>query len=79
MTVPSDSRRRISASKAVNDLEAGDLVRRKGHRGVGLVEDVNNDGFAWIAWSQTHRDYLPLVALRKVRAGGHDLDRRKRP
>lgn len=74
MTV-SESRRRLSASKAVNDLQAGDLVRRKGHRGVGIVESVI-DGTATVAWDAARKDILPVSAFRRIRAIGHDLDRK---
>lgn len=61
--------------KRLSDIQVGDLVRRKGCRGVGLVESIEN-GFAVVAWSKDHRDILPLLTLRRVNAGGHDLDKR---
>ena len=72
-----DSRRQLSARKLANDLQEGDLVRRKGHRGVGFLEEVR-DGYAWVSWKDSRKEYLPLVALRRIRPGGHDFDRRQR-
>ena len=61
--------------RLVNDLQVGDFVRRVGHRGVGLVENIDN-GFAVIAWDKDRRDVLPLGILRRVKSGGHSLDAR---
>lgn len=74
MIVASDRRRLLS--RRLHDLEPGDFVRRKGHRGVGLVESVAN-GFAWVAWKDARKDYLPVIALRRVHSKGCDLDVRK--
>jgi hypothetical protein len=71
------SSRRIQAGKTVRDIEGGDFVRRKGYRGVGFVEEVLPDGFAWVSWPNGRKDLLPRVMLRRVRAGGHDLDSRR--
>jgi hypothetical protein len=68
-------KRRLSSQKLVRDLTAGDFVRLKGHRGVGLVERIDND-WAKVAWKNTEPTYHPLVSLRRVRAGGSDFDRR---
>lgn len=71
----SDRRRRLSAAKAIVDIQQGDYVRRAlGSRKVGLVEQVFPEGFAWVAWSPDSRAYLPIAALRKVRAAGHQFD-----
>ena len=76
--IMSDRRKRLSAAKSISDVEQGDYVRRAlGSRKVGLVEAVFPEGYAWVAWSPESRSYLPIAALRKVRAGGHDLDARK--
>lgn len=78
MIVADHSRKRLSASaKAIMDIAVGDYVRRSlGSRRVGLVEEVHANGFAWVSWSADRRDYLPLAALRKIRAGGSNFDRR---
>lgn len=72
MTVSARKRRIVAA---LSDLEAGDMVRRVGHRGVGLVESVDQ-GFAWVAWKEDRKDYLPLCVLRRVRPVGSSFDRR---
>ena len=59
--------------RMVNDLQEGDFARRVGHRGVGLVENIEN-GFALIAWDKDRRDILPLGIVRRVKSGGHRLD-----
>lgn len=79
MIVTDDRRRRLNAVRSVNDVQQGDLVRRKGHRGVGIIEEEPAHGFAWVGWDNGRRDYLPLVALRKVKPGGSDFDVRKQP
>lgn len=76
--IMSRARRFNAIARILNDLEPGEFVRRKGLRGVGLVESVGN-GFAWVAWKDGRKDYLPIVMLRRVRPAGHDLDARKRP
>lgn len=75
MTVASSNRRRLSAARGIIDLQTGDLVRRMGYRGVGLVEEVIH-GFAWVSWKDSRKDYLPICVLRKVRACGHEFDAR---
>lgn len=77
MTV-SDRKRRLEAAKSIEDIEAGDLVRRYGHRGVGLVEGAPQHGFVWVSWGDGRKDYLPLAALRRIVPGGSDYDRRGR-
>jgi hypothetical protein len=80
MTMADDRRKRLNAAKSISDVEQGDYVRRAlGSRRVGLVEEVHNDGFAWVLWNQDQREYLPLAALRKVRPAGHDFDARREP
>jgi hypothetical protein len=74
--IVSRARRFNAISRLLNDLEPGEFVRRKALRGVGLVESVGQ-GFAWVAWKDGRKDYLPIVMLRRVRATGHDLDARK--
>jgi hypothetical protein len=74
----SDRARRLSAAKSVKDIEQGDYVRRAlGSRRAGLIEEVHDDGFAWVQWSPCRREYLPIAALRKIPPGGHELDARK--
>jgi hypothetical protein len=68
-------KRRLSAQKVIKDVSEGDFVRLKGHRGVGLVERIDND-WAKVAWKNVEATYHPLVSLRRVRAGGSDFDRR---
>lgn len=74
--IVSSERRRQAIHKRLNDLQPGDLARRKGHRGVGIVESVG-DGFAWIAWKDGRKDYLPVIALRRITPGGADYDVRR--
>ena len=75
--IVSDRKRLSAKAKQIVDVEVGDYVRRSlGTRRVGLVEQVFPDGFAWVAWSPDLRSYLPLAALRKVRPGGSEFDRR---
>jgi hypothetical protein len=69
--------RRLRAERAVNDLAVGDLVRRRFHAGVGLITAAS-DGWAWVAWGNGRRDYLPFPALRKVAATGHGFDARRK-
>lgn len=69
---------RRKAQREIEDISAGDLVRRMYHRGVGLVESEPEHGFVWISWKDGRRDYLPLVMLRKIMAGGSEYDRRKK-
>ena len=76
MTV-TDRKRRLDAAKSINDIEPGDMVRRYGHRGVGLVESEPEHGFVWVAWKDGRRDYLPLAGLRIVKPGGSEFDRRR--
>jgi hypothetical protein len=72
--------RRLQARKTIRDIEEGDCVRRKGRRGIGFIEEVLVDGFAWVSWLDGRKDLLPRVMLRRVRGVGHDLDgRRWRP
>lgn len=75
MTV-SDRKKRLTAARDISDVEAGDLVRRYGHRRVGIVEEVN-EGHALIAWGNGFKDILPLAGIRKVRPGGSEYDVRK--
>lgn len=73
-------RRRLLAER-LKDLDFGDLVRRKGHRGVGIIESdaerIRKEQFAWVAWGNGRKDYLPLVALRRVPAKGSEYDARR--
>lgn len=69
---------RRKALHEITDLEAGDLARRMYHRGVGLVETNPEHGFVWIAWKDGRKDYLPVVALRKIMPGGSEYDRRRK-
>lgn len=76
--IMSDRRRRLSAVKAIVDIEQGDYVRRAlGSRKVGLVEQVFPEGFAWVLWTPGSRAYLPIAALRKVLPAGHQFDAKK--
>lgn len=73
----SERRRRLSADKKVKDLQPGDFVRLKGHRGVGLVELVK-DGCATVVWKNGKRDdLLPVACLRRCNPGGHECDARR--
>lgn len=78
----SERRRRLSADKKVKDLQAGDCVRRVGHRGVGFVEAVEN-GCATVVWKakkegERNRDeHIPLACLRRCNPGGSDHDTRR--
>jgi hypothetical protein len=76
MTV-TERRRRIDANRSVKDIRPGDCVRKIGHRGVGFVEDMPDESNAWVSWKSGILELLPLVMLRKVRAGGHKYDSRR--
>jgi hypothetical protein len=69
---------RRKASKDIADLQAGDLVKRVLHRGVGLVESDPEHGFVWVSWKDGRREYLPVAALRKIIPGGSEYDKRKK-
>lgn len=73
--IVSRARRYNFLCRIFSDLEVGDFVRRKGVRGVGLVETVSQ-GFAWVAWKDGRKDYLPLMCLRRCRASGSEHDRK---
>lgn len=73
----SDRKRRLEAAKSIFDIEPGDMVRRYGHRGVGIVESYPEHGFVWVSWKNDRKDYLPLAALRLVQAGGSQFDRKE--
>ena len=62
-------------SQSLKDIEAGDAVRIVGYRGVAFVVSVNNE-MALVVWAKDRRDIVPIVSLRRVKAGGSSLDRR---
>lgn len=68
-------RRRLTLTEP-EDLLPGDLVRRIGGKGVGMVESVDGD-HATIAWGRGRRDILPLTCLRRVDQRGSSFDRRQ--
>jgi hypothetical protein len=63
-------------ARTVGDLDVGDLVRRLGQRGVGIIETIN-DGFATVAFDRDRREIHPLGGLRQVKPKGHDYDKRR--
>lgn len=72
-----DRRLRIEADRSIKDIGEGDCVRWKGHRGVGFVESLTDASHAWVVWKDDRKDLLPLVALRRTRAVGHEFDSRR--
>lgn len=69
------NRRRLLTGPEPEDIIPGDLVRRIGGRGVGMVESVDDD-HATVAWGKGRRDILPLTSLRRVEQRGSSFDRR---
>ena len=74
------SRKRLTAAtKHVKDVEIGEFVRLKGHRGLGVIMEIANS-WARVRWqsgerSGTETDH-PLASLRRVRGVGSRFDHR---
>jgi hypothetical protein len=66
---------RRTLSRGRSDLEPGDFVRRGGVGPVGIIESIDN-GQATVAYDKDKREILPTGMFRRVKAGGHNLDKR---
>lgn len=60
-----------------DDFVIGELVRRRGIGGTGIIESIASDG-AWVAWDGDHRDFLPFGCLRRAFPRGEEYDVRRR-
>jgi hypothetical protein len=62
-------------SQQLRDIQPGDAVRVVGYSGVAWVREISGDT-AVVVWGKDRRAILMLVQLRRVKAVGHQLDRR---
>lgn len=60
-----------------DDFTIGDLVRRRGIGGTGIIESIADEG-CWVAWDGDHRDFLPFGCLRRALPRGEQYDTRRR-
>ena len=68
--------RKLLAIRNGGDALAGDFVRVAGRKGVGFVDKVNGDGFAWVSLAGGRLEYLPLGILRPVKKRAESFDRK---
>lgn len=74
--IVADPRRLESANKHLKDVQAADYARIRSTGQLVIVEHVNDDATALVAWDGKH-DTLPLASLSICPPGGSDFDRRK--
>jgi len=71
-------RQRLSAAKSAKDIDVGDMVFNIVSRQKGAAMEVFPDGFITVDYIDGDRDCLPVTAFRRIRAGGHKFDGRRK-